>query len=90
MCMDVRVWAADWISLCRHVEQSAEFLPHVQFSLPMTNSSISSQHIPDALLVMDIIWSHIFCLLESGKYRIACVFMSATIKEWKNKWKSNM
>lgn len=33
--------------------------PSIQFSLPMTNSSISSQHIPDGLLVTDFIWCSI-------------------------------
>lgn len=50
---------------------------------PMTNSSISSQHILDALLVMDIIRSHIFCPSESGKDRIACAFVRAGARHWK-------
>lgn len=57
-------------------------LPHVQFSLPMTNSSISPLHIPDTLLVMGIIWSHILLSLsKSGKYQIACMFMWTSRKE---------
>lgn len=49
--------------------------------LPTTNSSISSQHIPQALLVMGIMDLHMWRLCKSGRIELLWI----SVRKWKER-----